>query len=46
MNNNVFFISAFLVIILSLRPLPHRFLFQPRFSRVRAAVTLTLQATK
>ena len=43
---NVFFISAFLVITLFLRPLPHRFLFRPRFSRVHAAVSLTLQTTK
>ena len=36
------FISAFPVIILSPRPIPHRFLFRPRFSRVYAAVTLIL----
>ena len=37
---NVFFIGAFPVIILSPRPIPHRFLFRPRFSRVHGAVTL------
>ena len=39
---SMFFISAFPVIILSPSPIPHRFLFRPRFSCVHAAVTLIL----